>query len=129
MVDIFAKSTCNDLPLYCDKKCHITVVVLTQYVRIYLLDTKLVLFHLYQSYIIRSSVKETRPDNMIKKSGIWLNTRPDFEPEGSGAGRVGFDFLGVGFFRLGSPMGGKMVGRIEFQIFEFFDHASGYLLL
>ena len=117
MVDIFAKSTCNDLPLYCDKKCHITVVVLTQYVRIYLLDTKLVLFHLYQSYIIRSSVKETRPDNMIKKSGIWLNTRPDFEPEGSGAGRVGF-------FRLGSPMGAKMVSRIGFQIFEFFDHAT-----
>ena len=64
---------------------------------------------------------------MIKKSGIWLNTRPDFEPEGSGSGRVGFDSPGVGFFRIGSPKGVKMVGRVGFQIFEFFDHPSTYL--
>ena len=25
-------------------------------------------------------VKETRADNMIKKSGFWVNTWPDFEP-------------------------------------------------
>ena len=61
--------------------------------------------------------------------GFWVNTRPDFEPEGSGSGRVGFDFPGVGFFRLGSPMGAKMVGRIGFQIFEFFDHPSIYHVL
>ena len=63
-----------------------------------------------------------RADSMIKKSGFWINTRPDFKPEGSGASRVGFAFPGVGVFRLGSPLGAKLVGRIGFQIFEFFDH-------
>ena len=65
---------------------------------------------------------------MIKKSGIWLNTRPDFEPEGLGAGWVGFDFPWVGFFQLGSPLGAKLVGRIGFQTFEFFDRPNTYLL-
>ena len=73
-------------------------------------------------------VKETRVDNMIKNSGFGLITRPDFEPERSGAGRVGFDLPRVGFFRLGSPLGAKLVGRIGFQIFEFFDHPSMYIL-
>ena len=61
-----------------------------------------------------------------KKSGFWVNTRPDFDPEGSGSGRVGFDLPRVGFFRLGSPMVAKMIGRIGFEIFEFFDLPSIY---
>ena len=44
---------------------------------------------------------------MIKNSGFWVNIRPDFDPEGSGSGRVGFDLPRVGFFRLGSPMVAK----------------------
>ena len=69
-------------------------------------------------------IKETRVAYMIKRAGSCVNTRPDFEPEGSGAGWGEFEFPVVGFFRLGSPMGAKMVGRIGFQIFEFFDHPT-----
>ena len=57
-----------------------------------------------------------------RASGFWVNTRPDFEPEGSGSGRVRFDFFEFEFFRVGSPKGVKIAGRVGFQKFGFFGH-------
>ena len=61
----------------------------------------------------------TRPESVFR---VGYPKKP--EPEVSGPVRVGFDFLGSGFFRVGYPKGVKIAGRVGFQIFGFFDHPN-----